>query len=244
MKRPASCGRAGVELGPQVTLLLGRIACDSHRSITSFAPLGVPEACVAKTLWKVLAALTFTFVVAAAQTPDSTPSNLIHTLADSEVRAAITLGQSSNGPFGYFAMSGTTLQVLALGPVGRIATAAAKAKRAYLPFPPESVSTDLRAPLLVVTASPRPSRGRMLFDVEHVVIRGLSRGNSALIQPLRVERHPTTWTNRLGGQVVAQDVWAYFNTSVLSLDDLVIVVVTNDGEAKFKVKDNDRAKLQ
>jgi hypothetical protein len=184
--------------------------------------------------------------VAEAQTPDPPPNPDAPALPDSEVTAAIALGRSSEGPFGYFAMSGTTLQVLALGPRSRIAAAAAKAKKMYLPYTPESVSVALRAPVLVVSASPRPYRGTVAFRVIHVIIQGREAAGSELqtMQPLRVDTIPRTWSNAFGAQVVEQDLSAYFNTSVLSLGDLTIVVVTSMGEARFKVREKDRDRLR
>src|SRR6266702_6325468 len=95
-----------------------------------------------------------------AQTPPAATRDtgvVVAGLADSDVTAAITLGQERKNKktFGFWgdadcssivaAMNGQTREyyVLAQGPYGRIVDASAQAARKYMPFGPGDVSAEM-----------------------------------------------------------------------------------------------------
>jgi len=118
-------------------------------------------------------------------------SSALAALADSDVTAALTLGQTKKfkRTFGYSGAANCTkfvsflannknmriYSVIAQGPFGRIVDASAQATRKYVSFGPGDVTPDMRAPTVTVGVQQyMEDMTTTIVSVEHVVIRGVT----------------------------------------------------------------------
>jgi hypothetical protein len=188
-------------------------------------------------------------------------------LDDAAVLAAIKAGQdkkakdmvssciaTSGFSEGLFA-SGTTPTgsfdvIVSLAP-GRIAYAAADAKRLYKPFGLKDVPAELRdTGTVFVTVEPqKPSSSGGKYStpspIDRIVLK--SKVNpSAVAQPQDFVTEPREWSNLLGGKVEANAAFARYALADLREmpdGDIDIVVVTAAGERRCKIGAKDRTKI-
>jgi hypothetical protein len=140
--------------------------------------------------------------------------------------------------------------VTVAGNTGRIAYLAADAKRLYKPLTLDAVPEDLRRPAVIVMVEPqKPSSSSntiaVAAPIDHVVLKSKIKSD-VVIQPLKVDTEPVSWSNLLGGKVEANRAVAWFNSSEvreLPAGDFDVVVITSNGERRCKVGTKDRAKL-
>ena len=174
-------------------------------------------------------------------------------LSDSEVDAAIAMGRSTKQSVGFSAVTSASgylqdFSLIARGPFGRVAAAAAEAARRGRPFTLDSVSTAMRAPVLMITATPNDpliARGQIEHipsPARHMVLR--ARG--VTIQPQRVELFRVTWGNiRVGPELRSRGITAFFDLSAVPAEDFDIVVIQRGGkEHRRTVKQQDRTRLR
>ncbi|HEX9292807.1 MAG TPA: hypothetical protein VF873_03895 [Gemmatimonadales bacterium] len=210
----------------------------------------------------------FLVVATASQLYAQTPTNgardtsaVVATLADSDVTAAIALGQTrKNGKtFGFLgsadcsnivdAMGGNTREyiVLAQGPYGRIVDGSAQAARKYMPFGPSDVSSSMRAPTLTVAVQQKLFNAQTTpVPVEHIVIRNAAQdGDSVhIVQPTHIEELPESYYNLMGAKIETKGVWATFEPKALPAGDLQFVVILSNKECNARLRERDRDKIR
>ena len=134
---------------------------------------------------------------------------------------------------------------------GRIAGAAADAKRLYKPFSVDTVPSEMRdISTVFVTAVPqKPKASGNTIDVaspiERIVLKSKTNP-AAVVQPERVEVEPVEWANLVGGKVQANSAWATFpigSIRELPAGDVDVVLITEAGERRCKIGVNDRVRL-
>jgi hypothetical protein len=208
-------------------------------------------------------ALFHTVLLLVASTPLLAQAQL---LSDSDVVRAIQIGSRGREIVAYTSGSARSgfvgslcrssvpegtcaFGVIAQGPFARIASAAAEAKKKYLPFSPESVTTQLRAPLLTITATPTAPKligGDWQYapEAQHIVLQLRIGDMDSTVQPVKVETFPVTWSNVVGGQFSGQGVIAYFAEESLPKADFDIVVITSGKESRYRIRGDDRDNLR
>ncbi len=151
-------------------------------------------------------------------------------LSDSEVLAAIALGNSSHSPFPFVLGGSRGPTIVAVGPVGRIIIAASSAKLRHHPFTLDSVTPADRSPVIIVMVHPHGSQ------VTGVTMAGRLQPGATMrsIRPTRVDTTP-------GSDI---EIRAYFSTAVLSLSDLRIIVAADTGDLSVLIGTRDRAILR
>jgi len=197
-----------------------------------------------------------------SQTPSpGGPDSARTVLADSDVTAAIALGQArKNGKtFGFLgladcsnaidAMAGNTREynVLAQGPYGRVVDASAQAARKYMPFGPNDVSAEIRAPTLTVAVQQKLFNAKTtVVPVEHIVIRSVARDGEGtqIVQPTHVEELPESYYNLLGAKIETKGVWATFDLKAVPAGDLQFVVILSNKECNARLRERDRDKIR
>jgi hypothetical protein len=201
-----------------------------------------------------------------AQAPDTAGA-----LSDAEVQEAIAYGQAHKnavvgltlGGFSTAFMNGRcpggitpnrsecSYGILVQSPFARIASSAASAAGRYQQYPADSVTAEMRSRLISVTIRPMaPYLGESGWVVipspDHVVLQGYAqrRANANdVIQPLRVDKFPTQWTNGQGGVFNGVTAIAWFPESAIPSDDFDIVIVTGGPEARSKVHPGDMRQI-
>jgi hypothetical protein len=146
---------------------------------------------------------------------------------------------------GFMGGNGCQFTVTIQGPYGRIATAAAEAAKNYLPFTPDSVTVDMRLPVIACLATPESPYFSGTYGglstaprATRIVLRRDKRDPNP-IQPLRVKPVPVTWSNAMGGQFHGQGVIPHFAPSDLPQKDFIVVVITEQKETRLVVRKRD-----
>jgi len=184
-------------------------------------------------------------------------------LTDRDVDMAIAAGQRSGGGGGSYCMATSAFMdfsaangsynVLTVGPLGRIAYAAAEAKKKYLPYTRANVTPDLRQPAVSVFVEPNPPEftggtWHQSAPVKHVVLKLKGRADdAAVIQPISIQLVDRSWNNSFGATFTSQGAVANFDWSSfqqLPAGDVDVVVITDAGERRCKIGKKDRANLR
>lgn len=181
-------------------------------------------------------------------------------LTDADVQAAIKLGRSTKDEFAF--RGATTagrrdsghveFTLTGQGPFGRIVSAAATSARDHNVFTAESVTNGLRAPLLVIEATPQQyeSLGDSLQIVAPATLILLRRvrhdgpDDTSAIEPIRVSAFPISQSNGRGGRLRGQGITAYFTLDSVPADDFEIVVIAGGREYRRAIRKKDREKLR
>jgi hypothetical protein len=191
--------------------------------------------------------------------PDSTaPAGPI---SDAQAQAAIDYGKAHpntnyglgigrqvprcHGSHNYLSECGYT--IVLKGPFGIIATAAATRAGQYLPFTLDSVSAEMRAPVLTVFVTPQApdfadGSWHQAQPVQRVVLqaKGPSRDvPGAVVQPLALTPVPMQWTNALGATFSSQGAVATFDRSQVPPGDFDVVLVTGGREVRSTLSARD-----
>ena len=132
-------------------------------------------------------------------------------------------------------------QIVAQGPYGRVVTAASAKAAQYLPFTADSVTAEMRSPVLTIQATPTApefeGRWRQSPPVQRIVLQVKApRGETgAVVQPLAVRTYPMRWTNALGGVFDGQGAIAVFDLNQVPAGDFDVVLVTGGREVRATV---------
>ena len=205
----------------------------------------------------VVRALTLTILVAFAA------PTAAQELTDDQIREAIILGTAgrgvtsdcvaTSGLLDFGEMNGAFTTYVE-GPYGRIMRLAREAKKKYLPFGLDTVSPDMRAGVVTVTATPSgPSivsgKWHRTAAASHLVLKTKpSKGQEPIVlQPLKFEPFPMEWSNALGGKWQGQGAVATFDFAAvkgLPHQEFDVVVITDAGERRCKVGNKDRLALR
>jgi len=193
-----------------------------------------------------------------SQVPDSQIA--VFGLTDADIQAAIYVGRSTKD---WFAFRGVTTAgrryfghveyiLIVQGPFGRLASAVATSTRNGQAFTPDSVTNEMRAPLLVIEA--RPLQYESLGDSLQIVApatlillrprHGDNPGDTGSIEPIRVRTFPVSQNNSKGGRLRGQGVTAYFRLESVPVDDFEIVVIAGGREYRRAIGKRDRDKLR
>jgi hypothetical protein len=138
------------------------------------------------------------------------------------------------------------------GAAGRIATEAAHAKRLYRSFGVDDATAEMRdASAIFVIATPRaPQRSQNTYDVaspiQHIVLKART-STDRVAQPLEMEIEPVEWGNLMGATVRGTSAVATFaaaDVRALPPGDVEIVLVTEAGERRCRIRARDRSRVQ
>ncbi len=196
--------------------------------------------------------LTLNVLLAAAQAPAP--------LDSAGIREAIALGRQTKKAFGFsssaWASSGfmaTTFKsnyvIYAQGPLGRVATAAAKNARNYQPFTADSVRPDMAAPVLTVMAYPDvldPAENKEIsVSPERIVLQAVTpSGDTVTVQPVRMDTVASDYANLFGAKITRSGLIATFDLREAPPPPFDIIVVNPAKEARLHVKPKDVPKLR
>lgn len=135
------------------------------------------------------------------------------------------------------------------GPFARIVDAAAAAAQKYLPFTTSDVTEEMRAETMLLTAyPPTPVFSFNSWSIaplaEHVVLQ--AKGKSGpIIQPIKLEPFPVSWSNAVGGQFEGQGLSATFDLKSLPPGPFDVVLVFSNGkEHRYTLKDGERKRIK
>lgn len=191
------------------------------------------------------------------------------TLSSEEVEAAIKAGQNRKfnqlisdcvatagwgesigaGAAGGIQRTGS-FDVIVSRNAGRIAFLAANAKRLYKNFTIADVPESLLTPGVFVSVEPQtPARSSNTYRVpaliDGIVLKSKDRPD-VVVQPELVDTEPVEWKNLLGGSVDGNRAVARFPLDAvkeLPAGEFDIVIITEAGERRCKVGNNDRKRL-
>lgn len=138
------------------------------------------------------------------------------------------------------------------GPIGRVQSAASDAAKQYRPFTLAAVSDSLRAPVLIIRATPAPprldrSREYRAAAATHIVLIplvGREARESAAVQPSVASTFPVIWSNLAGGERSGQGVVATFPLALVPTSDFYVVVVTEGQEARYQIQAKHRSGIR
>lgn len=168
-----------------------------------------------------------------------------HLIAECNARASF--GELMGGSLEGGVQQDSRFKVTLSGASGQIALMAAEAKRLYKRLTIADIGSDQRTDVVSLMIEPeRPSSGRNSISVaapiEHVVLKG----KSSIVQPIRMDTEPLTWSNLFGGKVENNRAIATFNyadVAGMPAGEIEIAVVTTRGERKCKIDTQDRARV-
>jgi hypothetical protein len=132
-------------------------------------------------------------------------------------------------------------QIVLQGPHGRVVTAASARAGQYLPYSADSVTVEMRSPVLTVQATPTAPEfegsWRQSPPVQRIVLQARApRGETgAVVQPLAVRTYPMQWTNALGAVFQGQGAIASFDMNQVPAGDFDVVLVTGGREVRATV---------
>lgn len=192
---------------------------------------------------------------AAAQS-DGAPARL-DTLTREQVEAAITvglrektaeglvLGTAANGWRASIQRSaGVAQSIKIVGPFDRVRNAAALHARNYMPFTIDSVQPWMTAPVILMQVEPTAPRdvaGALAPAVTRVVLKA---SDGAIVQPVEFIPMTRSWANMLGATFQTQGAIATFALDALPKGTFQIIVVTDAGEDRYAVGDNERMSIR
>ena len=137
------------------------------------------------------------------------------------------------------------------GPFGRVVSAAAASARDHKPFAIDNVTQEMRAPLLIIEATPLQyeSLGDSLQVITPatLILRRLRQDNPGVttsVQPIRVKTFPVSQNNSMGGRLRGQGVTAYFSLASVPADDFEIVVIAGGREYRRLIGKKDRERMR
>jgi hypothetical protein len=145
--------------------------------------------------------------------------------------------------------TGSFTVVTSLAP-GRIANAAAVAKRFHKPYgvadvPPEWRQLDT-VYVFVEPDTPRVTSKSIAVaaPIQHVILK--AKNGEAVVQPKDVQLKPVEWTNALGGKIEGNSATATFaakDVREVPPGDLDVVIITATVERRCKIGQEDRTKI-
>jgi hypothetical protein len=139
-------------------------------------------------------------------------------------------------------------QIALQGPLGRVITAASTHAGLYLPFTLDSVTAEMRRPVVTVWVAPIApefvsGEWRQSPPVQRIVLQVKpARGSEApgqVIQPGQVQALPMQWTNALGGVFSGQGAVATFDATQIPTTEFDVVLVTGGREIRSTVTARD-----
>jgi hypothetical protein len=130
-----------------------------------------------------------------------------------------------------------------------VAFLAAEAKTKYLPYTKADVPEDLLKPAVHVWIEPNEPikfQKNLLWasPIKHVVLKSKEKGD-AVVQPDKLETEPVEWTN-IAGKFTGNRATVIFPmdaVKALPQGDFDIVLITEAGERRCKVRQGDRKRL-
>ena len=137
---------------------------------------------------------------------------------------------------------GAGFYVEAMGPQNRIQAAALEAKHKYLGFTLSNVTDGMRAMTLSISAM--PLREIAMPGATHVVLKSKPPTGQLpiVLQPLNQQIHPTGWGNRKSAGISATFDLALFKS--IPHKDIDVVAVTDGGEARCKISEGMRRRIE
>jgi len=164
-----------------------------------------------------------------------------------------SIGASCTAKVGFMDMSGSLdgpFDTSALGPLNRISQAARDAERAHRPFTAADVSDQLKAPALLVIATPRKPlliSGTLHRTARAATIEIQSRPPKGepplLLAPAAFELQPARWLSPMGLELIGGGIIARFDLAAFMAiphDEVSVVVHTDSGERSCRLNAADR----
>jgi hypothetical protein len=169
-------------------------------------------------------------------------------VSDDAIEAALAAGRAQTLTGSVEVGAPTTtgrFSVRVAGPVGRVALAAALARRHGDDFGRDQITPEMLGPTLQVVAYPNdPAFGETRRTVtpaaERLELRvQAGRLRRETITPVRSEPFPLRWSSVLGVVVEGQGIRADFDAAAIPDRDFEVVVHTARGEQRYRVRPRD-----